>query len=138
IACGLEIARQDFVARDVAHQGFQGAGAGEALCGCRHVRGVLYRKEAPVGRKGCSRCAPGGWPVALISAWVLRGPYNSTMISRFFFPERLPAGGEVVLPEALAHHAARVLRLQDGDAVILFDGSGGEVPARLAVSGRRW
>ena len=60
------------------------------------------------------------------------------MISRFFFPERLPAGGEVVLPEALAHHAARVLRLQDGDAVILFDGSGGEVPARLAVSGRRW
>ncbi|THF60677.1 16S rRNA (uracil(1498)-N(3))-methyltransferase [Pseudothauera rhizosphaerae] len=60
------------------------------------------------------------------------------MISRFFFPEALPAGGEVRLPEALAHHAARVLRLQDGDAVVLFDGRGGEVPARLAVSGRQW
>ncbi|MCK6396745.1 RNA methyltransferase PUA domain-containing protein, partial [Zoogloea sp.] len=55
------------------------------------------------------------------------------MISRFHFPDRLPAGGEVALPEALAHHALRVLRLRDGEAVVLFDGSGGEVDARLAV-----
>jgi len=60
------------------------------------------------------------------------------MIPRFFVSHPLPPGGEVVLPEEVAHHAARVLRLQDGDAVILFDGHGGEVPARLAVSGRRW
>lgn len=60
------------------------------------------------------------------------------MISRFFFPDRLPAGGEVVLPEALAHHAARVLRLHDGDDVVLFDGHGGEVAARLQVNGRQW
>lgn len=44
------------------------------------------------------------------------------MISRFHFPDRLPAGGEVALPEALAHHALRVLRLRDGEAVVLFDG----------------
>ena len=58
------------------------------------------------------------------------------MISRFHFPDRLPAGGEVALPDALAHHALRVLRLRDGEAVVLFDGSGGEVEARLAVRGK--
>lgn len=58
------------------------------------------------------------------------------MIARFFFPSALPAGGCVALPEALAHHAVRVLRLRDGDAVVLFDGSGAEWPARLAVRGR--
>jgi 16S rRNA (uracil1498-N3)-methyltransferase len=58
------------------------------------------------------------------------------MISRFHFDGRLPAGGEVPLPEALAHHALRVLRLHDGDPVVLFDGSGGEVAARLAVRGK--
>ncbi len=60
------------------------------------------------------------------------------MISRFFFPDRLPEMGSVRLPEALAHHATRVLRLRDGDAVVLFDGHGGEVPARLQGQGREW
>jgi 16S rRNA (uracil1498-N3)-methyltransferase len=58
------------------------------------------------------------------------------MISRFHFPGRLPAGGELALPEALAPHALRVLRLRDGEAVVLFDGSGGEVEARLEVRGK--
>lgn len=58
------------------------------------------------------------------------------MISRFHFPDRLPAGGEVVLPEALAHHALRVLRLRDGEVLVLFDGAGGEVAARLVVRGK--
>ncbi|MCK2089526.1 16S rRNA (uracil(1498)-N(3))-methyltransferase [Thauera aromatica] len=58
------------------------------------------------------------------------------MISRFHFPDRLPAGGEVVLPEALAHHALRVLRLREGEALALFDGEGGEVAARLVVRGK--
>lgn len=60
------------------------------------------------------------------------------MISRFFYPDALPADGEVCLPEGLAHHATRVLRLQDGEAVVLFDGRGGEVSARLRLRGRRW
>jgi len=59
------------------------------------------------------------------------------MISRFHFPGRLPDAGEFELPEALAHHAARVLRLRDGEAVVLFDGHGGEVDATLAIHGRR-
>ena len=63
--------------------------------------------------------------------------YNTTMISRFFFPEPLPAHGEVDLPDALAHHATRVLRLAHGTDVVLFDGSGGERMARLQISGRQ-
>jgi 16S rRNA (uracil1498-N3)-methyltransferase len=38
----------------------------------------------------------------------------------------------VELPEAAAHHAVRVLRLAAADEVVLFDGHGGEYPARLA------
>jgi len=58
------------------------------------------------------------------------------MISRFFFPEPLPAAGEIPLPEPLAHHAFRVLRLRDGDPVVLFDGGGDEVSAHLIARGK--
>jgi len=51
-------------------------------------------------------------------------PYNSTMIFRFFCPIPLAAGDSVTLPESAAHHAVRVLRLQPGASVVLFDGEG--------------
>jgi 16S rRNA (uracil1498-N3)-methyltransferase len=38
----------------------------------------------------------------------------------------------VDLPEAAAHHAARVLRLKADDEVTLFNGEGGEFAARIA------
>ncbi|MBI1905421.1 MAG: 16S rRNA (uracil(1498)-N(3))-methyltransferase [Rhodocyclales bacterium] len=60
------------------------------------------------------------------------------MNSRFFFPDTLPHGGEVRIPDALAHHATRVLRMRDGDMVTLFDGAGGEVAARLQARGKAW
>lgn len=60
------------------------------------------------------------------------------MISRFFFPDSVPVSGPVRLPEALAHHATRVLRMGAGDTMVLFDGRGGEVVARLQGSGREW
>lgn len=58
------------------------------------------------------------------------------MISRFHFPGVLPVRGETPLPEAVAHHAVRVLRLRDGEAVVLFDGSGAEAQATLALRGK--
>lgn len=58
------------------------------------------------------------------------------MISRFHFPGVLPERGEVALPEAAAHHAARVLRLRDGDAIVLFDGVGAEARATLSLRGK--
>lgn len=60
------------------------------------------------------------------------------MISRFFFPHALPESGDVPLPDSIAHHASRVLRLRDGDDVVLFDGRGGEVAARLRQGGKEW
>ncbi len=54
---------------------------------------------------------------------------------RFFIPATL-AVASLVLPEAAAHHAARVLRLRGGDAVTLFNGQGGEYAARITVIGK--
>jgi 16S rRNA (uracil1498-N3)-methyltransferase len=49
----------------------------------------------------------------------------------------LLAGQTVLLPEAAAHHAVRVLRLAAGDAVTLFTGAGGEYPATLVRVDKR-
>lgn len=59
------------------------------------------------------------------------------MISRFHYPSALPDRGEVELPPALAHHALRVLRLRDGEQIVLFDGAGGEYAARLLSRGKK-
>jgi 16S rRNA (uracil1498-N3)-methyltransferase len=58
---------------------------------------------------------------------------------RFFFPAGLsPAavGAIVELHESAAHHATRVLRLAAGDALTLFDGTGGEYAATLVRADR--
>ncbi len=55
---------------------------------------------------------------------------------RLYVEAELLPGTMIDLPEAAAHHAARVLRLGDGDTVVLFDGRGGEYAARLAMPGR--
>ena len=49
---------------------------------------------------------------------------------------KLASAAEIVLPAGVARHAVQVLRLRDGAAIVLFDGSGGEYPATLAVVGR--
>jgi 16S rRNA (uracil1498-N3)-methyltransferase len=59
------------------------------------------------------------------------------MISRFYFHGVLPHAGEVELPDAASHHALRVLRLAAGMPLALFDGSGGELCARLEIRGRK-
>ncbi|HEX7810682.1 MAG TPA: 16S rRNA (uracil(1498)-N(3))-methyltransferase [Burkholderiales bacterium] len=51
--------------------------------------------------------------------------------ARFHFDGKLGNGSEVRLAPDAAHHAARVLRLEAGDAVVLFDGLGGEFEARI-------
>lgn len=56
---------------------------------------------------------------------------------RFFCETPLDAGRRVELPDALAHHALRVLRLADGAPIVLFDGRGGQYSATLRAEGRR-
>jgi 16S rRNA (uracil1498-N3)-methyltransferase len=58
------------------------------------------------------------------------------MPPRFFCPMPLAEGRAVTLPESVAHHARRVLRLDVGDDVVLFDGCGGEYSGRVADAGR--
>ena len=53
------------------------------------------------------------------------------MTPRFYCPLPLAPGAMIELPSGAAHHAARVLRLQAGAAVTLFNGEGGEFAARL-------
>jgi 16S rRNA (uracil1498-N3)-methyltransferase len=59
---------------------------------------------------------------------------------RFHCPGELVAddvGSEYRLPDAVAHHALRVLRLSVGDRVTLFTGAGGEFAATLARADKR-
>jgi 16S rRNA (uracil1498-N3)-methyltransferase len=58
-------------------------------------------------------------------------------IPRFYCPVELSPGSHVELPPQAAHHAARVLRLRDGEAVILFNGNGAEYPARITHTGKQ-
>ncbi len=55
---------------------------------------------------------------------------------RFYCPQPLIAGSIVDLPETVAHHL-HVVRQQPGDALVLFNGDGGQVRARLAEIGKR-
>jgi len=61
-------------------------------------------------------------------------------VARFHCPGELVAsdvGSEYALPDAVAHHALRVLRLAVGDAIVLFTGTGGEFAATLTRADKR-
>ena len=54
---------------------------------------------------------------------------------RFFCDVRLTAGDTLELPKAVAHHI-RVRRLKEGEAVVLFDGSGQEFEANITFDAK--
>ena len=57
---------------------------------------------------------------------------------RFYCPPPLPFSGTFDLPPDAAHHAARVLRLREGDPVQIFDGIGNERHGKIAeICGKR-
>lgn len=57
--------------------------------------------------------------------------------TRLYCDLPLSPGAQIVLPEAAARHAVTVLRLQEGDALTLFNGAGGEYGASLVAANRR-
>ena len=57
-------------------------------------------------------------------------------LPRFYCPGEIAAGRIIELPASAAHHAARVLRLEPGDGVVLFNGEGGEFSAIIARIGK--
>ena len=62
-------------------------------------------------------------------------PENMTT-HRFYCPGEITPGRILELPPNAAHHAARVLRLEPGDRVTLFNGSGGEFSTVIASIGK--
>src|SRR6266853_3306837 len=78
------------------------------------------------------RGRPRGPTVAALDMYRIRSmkSFASRVVPRFFAPVRLSPGAEIELPERVARHCA-VLRLRRGDAVILFNGEGGEFSAEL-------
>ena len=57
--------------------------------------------------------------------------------TRLYCDLPLSPGAEIVLPEAAARHAVTVLRLQPGDTLNLFNGTGGEYRASLVAVNKR-
>jgi len=55
---------------------------------------------------------------------------------RFFINAPLPSGDTITLPAEVAQHA-RVLRLQAGGAITLFNGTGGQYQASIVSMGKR-
>ena len=58
-------------------------------------------------------------------------------IPRVHIDEPLRPGATVLLPEQAGEHVARVLRLERGHPVILFNGDGREYDAQLAALAKR-
>lgn len=57
--------------------------------------------------------------------------------ARFFVDTALAVGDTVPLPADVTHHAKRVLRLRDGEPIVLFNGRGGEHAATLQIEPNR-
>ncbi|MEO8308993.1 MAG: 16S rRNA (uracil(1498)-N(3))-methyltransferase [Pseudomonadota bacterium] len=57
-------------------------------------------------------------------------------LTRLFIDGELIAGATLPLPRGAAQHIARVLRLQPGDELRLFNGHGGEYAARVGLIAR--
>ena len=58
-------------------------------------------------------------------------------LTRSYVALPLHPGSEIALPEDVAAHLLRVLRLQAGDACVLFNGDGHDYDARIASIGKR-
>lgn len=69
-------------------------------------------------------------------SWPGPAPASELRRHRLHVPSELSSGAAITLPEDVAHHAVRVLRLRDGDPVVLFDGTGGEYAGQLSVPAR--
>ena len=55
---------------------------------------------------------------------------------RFFCTEPIQPNATFAVDARIAQHV-RVLRLREGEAIVLFDGTGGETPAKLTQIGKR-
>lgn len=55
---------------------------------------------------------------------------------RVYVDAPMQVGRSIALPEFSAHHAVRVLRLREGDPLVLFNGDGHEYSGVLSIAGK--
>ena len=58
-------------------------------------------------------------------------------LSRLYVDAPLNVGGRIELDDDAAHYVRTVLRLKTGDAIVLFNGQGGEYPSRFSEVSRK-
>ncbi len=58
-------------------------------------------------------------------------------IPRIYQPGLLPPGAEIELAEDAANHVGRVLRMQTGAELVLFNGDGFNYPAQIVEAGKK-
>ncbi|MGR5153802.1 16S rRNA (uracil(1498)-N(3))-methyltransferase [Photobacterium swingsii] len=58
-------------------------------------------------------------------------------IPRIYHPESLPSQGKVMLCDEAANHVGRVMRMQPGQEVLMFDGSDAEFPAVITAANKK-
>ena len=61
----------------------------------------------------------------------------SSKLQRLFVKSKLAAGAEIALAKDQAHYLANVLRLKQGDRLLLFNGADGEWCAELTAIGKK-
>lgn len=59
-------------------------------------------------------------------------------IPRIYTQQALAAGAVITLEEAASHHLAKVLRMQAGRELVLFNGEGGEYTAVISEVSKKW
>jgi 16S rRNA (uracil1498-N3)-methyltransferase len=57
-------------------------------------------------------------------------------LTRVYHPDPVQPGSEFALGEQAAHHLARVLRIREREALVVFDGTGGEWRGVVAAIGK--
>jgi len=58
-------------------------------------------------------------------------------IPRIYHSQTISGLGPLILDDEAANHIGRVLRMKEGQQVIMFDGSGAEFPATISDSGKK-
>lgn len=64
---------------------------------------------------------------------ILAKKRQGNSLTRIYFPDEIPAHGVCEIRDEHAHYLTRVLRVQPGHAIVLFDGRGGEHQAIVAA-----
>lgn len=73
-------------------------------------------------------------PSPLVHPFAMRANYK---MQRLFVTDALSVGSEIALAAQQSHYVANVLRMREGDEILLFNGRDGEWRARITAAGKR-